>query len=208
MVLEESPKTYTLQEGDVLEVKFFYNPELNEREAIRPDGMISLQLIDDVAAAGLTPLELDRLLTEMYSKIIRQPAVTVIVKEFSGQKVYIGGEVNTPGLIPISGKLTALQAILQANGFKNTAEPSSVVILRNQGTATPQFIVADLSEVLKANALQNDVPLRPYDIVIVPMTTIGKMDLFVEQYIDKLLPISRSIGLSYSLNPSVTVKQK
>lgn len=208
MVLEESPKTYTLQEGDVLEVKFFYNPELNEREAIRPDGMISLQLIDDVAAAGLTPLELDRLLTEMYSKIIRQPAVTVIVKEFSGQKVYIGGEVNTPGLIPISGKLTALQAILQANGFKNTAESSSVVILRNQGTATPQFIVADLSEVLKANAWQNDVPLRPYDIVIVPMTTIGKMDLFVEQYIDKLLPISRSIGLSYSLNPSVTVKQK
>lgn len=208
MVLEEPPKTYILQEGDVLEVKFFYNPELNEREAIRPDGMISLQLIDDVAAAGLTPLELDRLLTEMYSKIIRQPAVTVIVKEFSGQKVYIGGEVNTPGLIPISGKLTALQAILQANGFKNTAEASSVVILRNQGTATPQFIVADLSEVLKANAWQNDVPLRPYDIVFVPMTTIGKMDLFVEQYIDKLLPISRSIGLSYSLNPSVTVKQK
>lgn len=208
MVLEESPKTYTLQEGDVVEVKFFYNPELNEREAIRPDGMISLQLIDDVAVAGLTPLEVDRLLTEMYSKIIRQPAVTVIVKEFSGQKVYIGGEVNTPGLIPISGKLTALQAILQANGFKNTAELSSVVILRNQGTATPQFIVADLSDVLKANAWQNDVPLRPYDIVIVPMTTIGKMDLFVEQYIDKLLPISRSIGLSYSLNPSVTVKQK
>jgi len=132
--------------------------------------------------------------------------VTVIVKEFSGQKIYVGGEVNSPGIIPLSGKLTSLQAILQAGGFKNTAELKSVVILRNQGTEDPLFMTINLKEDLSTAAHQNDILLKPYDIVFVPKTTIAKMNQFVDQYIEKLIPISKSIGVFYNLNPQVEVK--
>jgi len=197
---------YTLQPGDVIEIKFFYNPELNEHLTIRPDGKISLQLIEEVEAAGLTPSKLDRILTEKYEKILKIPEVAIIVKEFSGQKIYVGGEVNSPGIIPLSGKLTSLQAILQAGGFKNTAELKSVVILRNQGTEDPLFMTINLKEDLSTAAHQNDILLKPYDIVFVPKTTIAKMNQFVDQYIEKLIPISKSIGVFYNLNPQVEVK--
>jgi len=203
---ESVQEEYVLQPGDVIEIKFFYNPELNEHIIIRPDGKISLQLIDEVEAAGLTPSKLDRILTGKYEKILKFPEVTVIVKEFSGQKIYVGGEVNSPGIIPLSGKLTSLQAILQAGGFKNTAELKSVVILRNQGTEDPLFMTINLKEDLSTAAHQNDILLKPYDIVFVPKTTIAKMNQFVDQYIEKLIPISKSIGVFYNLNPQVEVK--
>lgn len=75
-------------------------------------------MIDELKAEGLTPSELDSILTEKYSKTLRHPEVAVIVKEFAGQKVYIGGEVNSPGLIPISGKLTSLQAFFKQEDLR------------------------------------------------------------------------------------------
>lgn len=196
--------TYILQLGDVLDIKFFYNPELNEQVSIRPDGKISLQLIDEVEAAGLTPAALDAFLTKQYANTLRQPEVTVIVREFAGQRIYVGGEVHSPGVIRTPGNLTALQAVSQAGGFKNTAELGNVVILRNQGTPTPLFLTLDLKEDLTTHTNHNDVVLQPYDIVFVPQTRIAKMNQFVEQYIDKLIPISRTLGVfwSFELNPT------
>jgi protein involved in polysaccharide export with SLBB domain len=87
----ETSNEYLFELGDVIEIKFFYNPELNERVTIRPDGKISLQLIDEVEAVGLTPSELDKNLTEKYSEVLNNPEVAVIVKEFTRQKVFVGG---------------------------------------------------------------------------------------------------------------------
>jgi len=195
----ERNNEYILQFGDVIDIKFYYNPELNERVTIRPDGKISLQLVDEVEAVGLIPSELDRILTEKYSKILSQPEVAVIIQEFAGQKVYVGGEVNSPGLIPISGKLTSLQAIFQAGGFKNTAKLKSIVILRDQGTKKPLFTTINLKEDLKKHTQHNDILLKPYDIIFVPKTTIAKINQFVDQYIKKLLPVSLTVGFSYVL---------
>jgi len=195
---------YVLQLGDVLDIKFFYNPELNEQVSIRPDGKISLQLIDEVKAEGLTPAALDAFLTEQYARILRQPEITVVVREFAGQRVYVGGEVASPGVIRTPGNLTALQAISQAGGFKSTAELSSVVILRNQGTQTPLFLTLDLKEDLTTHINHNDIVLQPYDVVFVPQSRIAKMNQFVEQYIDKLIPVTRTLGVfwSFELNPA------
>ena len=203
----EGPAEYVLQHGDSLDIKFFYYPDLNESVTVRPDGRISLQLIGEVDAAGLAPAELDRVLTEKYSKVLRYKEVAVIVKEFAAQRVYVGGEVNLPGSIRVSGRLTSLQAIIQAGGFKDTAELRNVVILRNAGTGKPKFMTVNLEDGLAAGG-QNDVFLRSYDVVFVPKTTIAKMNQFVDQYIDKLIPISRSFGFNYvyNLKPEIQVK--
>lgn len=189
---------YLLQVGDIIEIKFYYNSELNERIKVRPDGRISLQLIDEVQAAGVEPSELDRTLTEKYAKILKNAEIAVIVKEFSSQKIYIGGEVKTPGMIPISGKLTSLQAIFQAGGFKNTAELGNVVVLRNQGTSEPLFMTVNLKEDLKTNTRHNDILLKPYDIVFIPKTTIARVNDFVDQYFEELFEINRSFGFAYT----------
>jgi protein involved in polysaccharide export with SLBB domain len=195
----EANSEYILQLGDVIDIKFFYNPELNERVTIRPDGRISLQLVEKIEAAGLTPSELDGILTTKYSELLQKPEVAVIVKEFAGQNVYVGGEVNFPGLIPISGKLTSLQAIFQAGGFKNTAKLKSIVILRAQGTKKPLFMTINLKEDLLKHTQHNDILLKPYDVVFVPKTTIAKINQFVDQYLKKLIPVTTTLGFSYVL---------
>lgn len=194
---------YVLQPGDALDIKFYFNPELNEHVTIRPDGMISLQLVGEVKAAGLQPTELNTILTEQYTGKLSVPKLTVIVKEFAGQKIYISGEVQNPGIYPVWNNMTALQAIIQAGGSKNTAELESVVILRYQGTETPLFMTVNLKKVLESIDYSGDIPVKPYDIVFLPKTLVAKLNLMVEQYIDKLVPISRSLGLMYNLNPTI-----
>lgn len=93
---------YRLSAGDKLDIKFFYNPELNETVVVRPDGRISLQLVDEVAVAGITPAQIDVLLTSKYSRELKRPDVTVIVKSFGVQQVYVGGEVGRQGPVKFS----------------------------------------------------------------------------------------------------------
>jgi protein involved in polysaccharide export with SLBB domain len=202
---KESRTEYLLQVGDAIDIKFFYNSELNESVIIRPDGKISLQLIDEVVAAGLTPSELDGVLTDKYSQRLRYAEVAVIVKEFAGLRVYVGGEVNATGLIPMRGELTVLQAILQAGGYKDTAELKNVVILRNKGTQDPLFISLNLKQDLTTRTANNDILLKPCDIVFVPKTSIAKLGEFVDQYVNELVPAALSFGIVYNLNPELKV---
>src|SRR4030043_1057184 len=111
-------REYKIQLGDQLDVKFYYNPELNEQVIVRPDGRISLQLIHEVSAAGLTPDELNQLLTRRYAAQRNKPELTVIVRAFGGQKVYVDGEVAKPGMLPLVGTMNVLQAISHAGGMK------------------------------------------------------------------------------------------
>ncbi len=129
--------------------------------------------------------------------------MTVIVRTFSGQKVFVGGEVNAQGMVPIHGQLTITQAIMQAGGFKNTAEMESVVLLRNQGKPNPYFTTLNLESNLTASAgAPNDVLLQPYDVVFVPKSTIATMDQFVDQYINQLVPRSVQFGFQWLWNLS------
>lgn len=187
---------YVLQLGDALEIKFFYNPELNESVIVRPDGKISLQLIDDIHVAGLPLSALNKLLLEKYSKILRKPEIKVLVKDFGGQKVFVGGEVKSPGMIPTMGNLTVLQAIIQAGGFIETSESRSVVILRDQGTREPIFKTVNLKK-LDSQTSADDMFLKPFDIVFVPKSRIAKINQFMSQYFDKLIPVSKVVGFSW-----------
>ncbi len=189
---------YTLQPGDGLTIKFFYNDELNEQLPVRPDGNISLQLIGDIKAAGLTVPELRQLLIEKYTGVIKKPEVAVIVNHFDTQKVYVGGEVARPGVVALSPHTTALQAVSMAGGALHTGELKSVVVVRDQGTERPDILLVNLGKALTKLSDSEDIALHPRDIVWVPQSAIAKVNQFVDQYIERVLPISRSLQLNYN----------
>ena len=193
------PVEYLIQEGDQLDIKFFYNPELNESVSVRPDGKISLQLVDEVQAAGRTPSQLDEVLTQKYANELKKPEITVIVRSFTGQRVYVGGEVGRPGLVDLTGGMTALEAIINAGGFKETAKPEAAILIRKGPDNKPTPIRIDLTRMMDDQAPEQDVELQPYDIVYVPKTWIAKANKFVNQYIEQLLLFRGfSVGFGYN----------
>lgn len=200
---QATASTYAIRPGDELEIKFFYNPELNERVFVRPDGMITLQLVDDIKAGGLSPMELDRQLTEQYAKELRKPVLSVIVRSFAGQRIYVGGEVLRPGIVDMPGGVTALQAVYQAGGFRETAEPKETVIIRKGADNRPVPYRIDLATLSGPEAHGVNSMLQPDDIVYVPKSTIAELDKFVNQYIEQLLLFRGvSFGFAYNINNS------
>lgn len=183
----QTQQIYTIQPMNQLDIKFFYNPELNETITVRPDGKISLQLIDEIHAAGLQPSELDKKLTDLYSRELRKPVLTVIVRSFTRQRIYVGGEVNTPGLIVLPVGMTALQAVFQSGSFMETADPSETLVIRKGENDQPIPLQIDLTAVMNATAAGTDIQLQPDDIVYVPKSAIANVNKFITEYISGLI---------------------
>jgi len=229
-ILGYSMETYTLGVGDIISVKLLYNNELNDEIKIRPDGKISLALIGEIKAAGLTPAQMEFMLTDKYSKqldsqempkvtvnvkISKLPELTVNVKDFrlpelavtlkeaASQAIYIAGEVFQPGMITIRGTLRALEAMIRAGGARDTAELDSVILIRYNGTQKPDVYSISLNKVISGKS--PDVILKPYDIVYVPKTFITQLDLFM-QHIYRILPVSVVFSLPYNLNPKTEIE--
>jgi len=198
-VYREAAGDYYLQPGDNLDIKFFYNPELNENVTIRPDGKISLQLIEEVQAAGLTPAQLDDLLTKQYATQLKQATLTVIIKEFGGQRIYVGGEVNSPQVLEVVGRVNALQAIFNAGGFKDNAKMSSVMIVSRGPDNQPLAKKVDLKKALEGTLPENDYLLKPFDMVYVPKTNLAKADEFIT-HIYNFIPPGIGLGFYYELH--------
>lgn len=200
---------YLIQPGDQLDIKFFYNPELNESVTVRPDGMISLQLIDEVQVSGKAPSQLDEILTEKYAHELRKPMVTVIVRTFSTQRIYVGGEVNEQGLINLSHGMTALQAIFESGGFKETAQPKETIVIRKGADNRPIPIKIDLTAAIDEMGSVGsgaDFQLQPSDVVYVPKSAIAKANQWVNQYIERLLLFRGvSLGFTYELRDNVNL---
>jgi protein involved in polysaccharide export with SLBB domain len=198
---ESAPAPYIIQPEDKLDIKFFFNSELNETVTVRPDGKISLQFVDEVQAAGLKPSELDDILTKKYASQFAKPDLTVIVRTFAGQRIYVGGEVNREGLQIFSGRLTPLQAVFNAGGFKETANAKNTLVIRKGPGNAPIPIRLNLAELMKGKISQESFLLQPDDIVYVPKTGIAKANQFVSQYIADLFMIRGvSLGFNYELN--------
>ncbi len=188
---------YHINPGDVLDLKFFYNPELNESIMVRPDGYISLQLVNEVMAAGLSAEGLRKSLVDRYRKHINRPEVAVIVRTFSMQRVYVDGEVFRPGMLPLAGPVTVHQAIAAAGGFKETARRTEVLIIRNvQGKPVP--VKVNMEQVLTNPT--DDLFLAPFDIVYVPRSKIAEVNKFVDLYMRRNLPFGAGIGFGWTLN--------
>ncbi len=186
-----------LSSGDVLEIRFFYTPELNTTQTIRPDGKITLQLIGEVMALGKTPIELKEAMYAKYKEFLSQLDIAVIVQTLSNRRVYIGGQVGAPGSVPMEGKLTVLEALMLAGGVNpGTGKYSNVIIIRNQnGKWIGETI--DLKEAVNGVG-SAPVYLKPMDIVYVPETRITQINRWLDQHIGTILP---QVGFTYAINP-------
>lgn len=198
-VARSSGGEYILYPGDELDIRFYYNPELNTSVVIRPDGRISLPLANEVQAAGISPSQLAERLRQAYEQELRRPELTVIVRSFNAQKVFVGGEVGSPGVIQAIGPMTVLQSIAQAGGFRETARISEVLIIRRDPNGQrPIVIPVDLESVIDGSNTSQDIALAPLDVVYVPKSPIANVNKFIDQYIRQNIPFG--FGLAYGFD--------
>jgi polysaccharide export outer membrane protein len=186
---------YRMMPGDLLQIRFYGNAELNEEVPIRPDGGISLPFVGDVKAAGVSPSDLGQDLVRRYTGELRNPQVVVVVKEFGGQRVWVGGEVSHPGMIPIRGPITLFGALQEAGGLLPSARRKQIVLIRPDG-GRPIGRTIDIRPVASGANPELNVQLQALDVVFVPRNHISNVDVFVDQYFKQLLPITPGLGLT------------
>jgi protein involved in polysaccharide export with SLBB domain len=188
------PQEYRIQPGDQLDIKLFYNPELNEQVTVRPDGRISLQLAKEVMAAGLTPAQLNDFLTTTYADQLVNPEVTVMLRSFGGQRLFVDGEVNKAGVVNLVGPMTILQAISAVGGLKESARLNEVLIIRRDAENRAKVATVNLEKALDGSDMSHDILLMPFDIVYVPRSHIADINNWVDDYIRKNIPVPISLG--------------
>src|SRR5215813_4681527 len=184
-----SEQTYKMVPYDQVTIRFTYHPEQDPKTpvTIRPDGNITLDGIGAVRAAGLTPEELGREIAAKSSKRLRNPEVIVTLSQFAQRKIYVGGQVNSPGVINFQGELTPLQAVLDRGGFTDKAQKDSVILIRNTGGPEPIIGRMNMMRALEDGAPEK-IQLLTTDIIYVPMTGIARADLWVKQHLRDILP--------------------
>lgn len=179
---------YTIGSGDGLLIQSYYDTNLKQQVMVRPDGRVSLLLVGEVMAAGKTPTQLGDELTHMYNRVLDRPDLTVSVTSSAGMVVYVGGEVTKPGQVPIKGELTLLESIDDAGGFMNSANKEQVLILRKTPDGHYRTLQQNVDQVLTNQS--GELYLQRHDIIFVPKTQIARVDQFVDQYINSIIPHS------------------
>lgn len=178
---------YVIGHGDRLDIVFPFNEQFNQTDvAVRPDGRITIPIVGEVRAAGMTPSQLDSFITEKSSKLIRDPEVSVVVKQFARQVIYVLGEVPSPGGFPYERGMTLLAALALGRGPTTKAASSGVIIIRRIAPAHIVGIQIDYGDVVGGKRFDLDVPLQAGDIVFVPKSPVGKAQDFADILYDVL----------------------
>jgi polysaccharide biosynthesis/export protein len=161
------PAGYVIGPEDVLTIVFWRDKEMSADVVVRPDGKISLPLLNDVTAAGYTPDELRAQLVKGASKYLEDPNATVVVKEIHSRKVFVTGQVGKPGSYPLIGEMNVLQAIAHVGGLLEYADSKNIVIVRNEGGNERRFKF-NYKDVVKGKNVGQNIGLKPGDTIIVP----------------------------------------
>jgi len=158
---------YIIGPQDVLDISVWKEPEVSRVVPVRPDGKISLPLLNDVQAAGLTPAALAAQITESLKKYVTSPQVTVIVTTINSQRVYISGEVVRPGAFPMLPGMTVMQALTSAGGFTPFAKMKSIYVLREEGGKRAKYPF-NYKQVVNGKNTDQDIQLKAGDTIVVP----------------------------------------
>jgi len=159
---------YRIGISDVLDIAVWNVAEMQKTVAVRPDGKISLPLVNDVVAAGLTPMELRKVLSEKIAAYVHAPDVSVVVREIRSLKVSVLGQVHTPGRYDIKGPFTVMDALAMAGGFTDFAARRNITILRNNGSAVERLRFDYDAAVSARSGSASNLLMKPGDIVVVP----------------------------------------
>lgn len=160
------PAGYVIGPEDLLSVVFWRDKELSADVVVRPDGKISVPLLNDVQAAGYTPEQLADVLVKSATKYIADPTATVIVKEIRSRKVYVLGEVGKPGTVPLIGEMNVLQLIATVGGLLEYADKENITIVRMENGKERRFKF-NYKEVVKGKKPEQNIMLKPGDTVVV-----------------------------------------
>ena len=190
-------ENYRIQPGDQLDLSFYLNSEFNDEVLVRPDGKITLRLVGSIPAAGLTPEQLAKEIDTAYSSELRDPAASIHVKSMPSREVYVAGRVTKPGAIPLEPGMTAMEAISDAGGFLDDATDKSVLLIRRDICGVPHGTKLDLDAAVNKQGSEENVALMPRDMLVVPRSTIGNVDLFVQQYIKNVMPVQPFFAIPF-----------
>jgi protein involved in polysaccharide export with SLBB domain len=186
----EAQPAYRLQPGDVVELHLASNPELNEQVIVAPDGRVTFQYAAGVQAAGRSLADLTGELNRVYRT--RDNGLQVVLRSQVGTRVYVVGEVLLPSEIVANGQISALSAISRAGGFKITAQPSELVLIRRDETNRPKVYAINLEAAMTGRDPAADVLLQPYDVLYVPRDRFSNVSLVFEK-VRNALPFSASV---------------
>jgi polysaccharide export outer membrane protein len=170
---------YHLQPGDVLELQYRYSPEFNQTVTVQPDGYVSLQIGGDVKIAGMTIAQARQTILRRSAERLQDPEATLILKEFQKPYFVVAGEVAQPGKIEMRERVTALQAVMLAGGFKESAKSSQVIVFRRINSDTAEVKTLNFKSIQRTSDLENDLTLMPGDMIFVPRDKISKIERFM-----------------------------
>jgi polysaccharide export outer membrane protein len=170
---------YLLHPGDVLDIEYRYTPEFNQTVSVQPDGYISLQMGGDVKVAGRNLEQVRNLILSRARTRLESPELTVVLKEFQKPYVVVAGEVVQPGKFELRENLTAIQAVLLAGGFKDSARSSQILVFRKLNADTAEVRSLNFKTLKRTSDLENDLTLQPGDMILVPRNRISKIERYV-----------------------------
>jgi protein involved in polysaccharide export with SLBB domain len=174
---------YRIRKGDKLSVKFLYQPELSDASiVVRPDGKISLPMVEELVADGLTVKELKTALEKAYREVLLDPEIIVNLVEFVAPRVFVGGQVTKPGSLELRSVQTLLQAIILAGGFTPEAHRKYVLHARPVGERELKVVAVDVTKLLKTGNNQQEIILQDGDYVFVPDSKLSKFAAIVNAF--------------------------
>jgi polysaccharide export outer membrane protein len=159
--------SYIIGPEDVLYIYVWKEDNLSRSVPVRMDGMISIPLVDDIKAAGMTPLQLKEVLLAKLREFVETPDVTVIVSEANSYRVYVQGEVKTPGVFKLRSETTLVQLIIMAGGFTDWANQKKITIMRKEGGKDSRIMV-NYKKIMDGDSDAKDVMLKSGDIILIP----------------------------------------
>lgn len=164
----DAPAHYVIGPDDVLSVLFWRDKDLSSDVVVRPDGKISLPLINDIQAGGLTPEQLRNAVSAEARRFIEDPSVTIVIKQINSRKLFITGQVEKPGPYALTGPTTVLQLISMAGGLKEYADNKRIIIMRIDADGRQMGCPFNYRDVVSGKNLKQNITLKPGDTVVVP----------------------------------------
>jgi polysaccharide biosynthesis/export protein len=171
---------YTLHAGDVISLDYRYTPEFNQTVTIQPDGYVTLDIVGDVKIAGLTLDEVHDQIVKMASSRLNHPELNLTLKDFEHPYIVVAGEVAKPGKFELRDDTTALQAIMLAGGFKDSARDTKVVLFRRINQQMAEVRQLNLHNVHRTSDLEHDTELQPGDMLLVTRNKLEHLSRFMK----------------------------
>ena len=171
---------YTLHVGDVISLNYRLTPEFNETVTVQPDGCLNLQIVGNIKVSGLTIEQVHSKIVSLASNQLNHPELAITLKQFEQPYVVVAGEVDKPGKIELHEQTTALQAVMLAGGFKDSARDTQVILFRHINSDMAEVHRLNLHDIKKQSQLERDTELEPGDMLLVTRNKMEHLSRFTK----------------------------